>query len=227
MAVAVALLTVPAAAQSTDAHGGGILLPAKLDAEGASQMLIPIRVQGHTFWCNADSGGSRVLSLDLTKALDAGLRPNATGTNAGVGPRLRLDNGEAIEATLATPLCLSSGTVLTRWAAPTTSTPSSASTSPPARSSGSTHTPATRRSASRTTTGALTIVDAADGKQIWTTARLQPIGVNAPDPVIDGTKVFVTAGRAFGGALFDVTGDTKPLWEQEGLSSHWHTSVCS
>ena len=71
----------------------------------------------------------------------------------------------------------------------------------------------------------LTIVDAADGKERWTTPRRQPIGVNAPDPVIDGTKVFVTAGRAFGGAVFDVTGDTKPLWEQEGLSSHWHTSV--
>jgi outer membrane protein assembly factor BamB len=72
---------------------------------------------------------------------------------------------------------------------------------------------------------ALTIVDAADGKQTWTTERRQPIGVNAPDPVVDGTKVFVTAGRAFGGALFDVTGATTPLWEQEGLSSHWHTSV--
>ena len=72
---------------------------------------------------------------------------------------------------------------------------------------------------------ALTIVDAADGKAIWTTERRQPIGVNAPDPVVDGTKVFVTAGRGFGGALFDVTGATTPLWEQEGLSSHWHTSV--
>jgi outer membrane protein assembly factor BamB len=72
---------------------------------------------------------------------------------------------------------------------------------------------------------ALTVVDAADGKEVWTTPRLQPIGVNAPDPVVDGTRVFVTAGRGFGGALFDVTGDTKPLWEQEGLSSHWHTSV--
>jgi outer membrane protein assembly factor BamB len=72
---------------------------------------------------------------------------------------------------------------------------------------------------------ALTVVDAADGREVWTTPRLQPIGVNAPDPVVDGTKVFVTAGRGFGGALFDVAGDTKPLWEQEGLSSHWHTSV--
>ncbi len=71
----------------------------------------------------------------------------------------------------------------------------------------------------------LTIVDAADGKEVWTTERRQPIGVNAPDPVVEGTKVFVTAGRAFGGALFDVTGATTPLWEQVGLSSHWHTSV--
>ena len=72
---------------------------------------------------------------------------------------------------------------------------------------------------------ALTIVDAADGKELWTTPRRQPIGVNAPDPVVDGTKVFVTAGRGFGGALFDVTGAATPRWEQEGLSSHWHTSV--
>jgi outer membrane protein assembly factor BamB len=72
---------------------------------------------------------------------------------------------------------------------------------------------------------ALTIVDAADGREVWTTERRQPIGVNAPDPVVDGTKVFVTAGRAFGGAVFDVTGATAPLWEQVGLSSHWHTSV--
>jgi outer membrane protein assembly factor BamB len=73
---------------------------------------------------------------------------------------------------------------------------------------------------------ALTIVDAADGREIWTTPRMQPIGVNAPDPVVDGTKVFVTAGRGFGGALFDVSAPaTTPLWEQEGLSSHWHTSV--
>ena len=68
---------------------------------------------------------------------------------------------------------------------------------------------------------ALTIVDAADGKELWSTPRRQPIGVNAPDPVVDGTKVFVTAGRGFGGAVFDVSGDnTKALWEQEGLSSH-------
>jgi membrane-associated protease RseP (regulator of RpoE activity) len=90
-ALPIALLAAPALPQPTEVRDSGILLPAKLDAEGASQMLIPIRVQGHTFWCNADSGGSRVLSLDLTKALNAGLQPNTTGTHAGVGPDVSRD----------------------------------------------------------------------------------------------------------------------------------------
>ena len=84
----IASIVAPAAAQPGD---GGLVLSAKLDAEGLSQMLIPIRVQGHTFWCSADSGNNRVLSLDITKALNAGLQPNTTGTNAGVGPEIRRD----------------------------------------------------------------------------------------------------------------------------------------
>ena len=68
-----------------------VILAAKLDAEGFGQMLIPIGVNGHTFWCSADSGGSRVLSLDLVKARRAGLEPNATGSSAGVGPDVNRD----------------------------------------------------------------------------------------------------------------------------------------
>lgn len=68
-----------------------VVLAAKLDAEGLSQMLIPVAIDGHAFWCNADSGGSRVLSLDLDKALAAGLTPNAAGSSAGVGPEVRRD----------------------------------------------------------------------------------------------------------------------------------------
>ena len=64
---------------------------AKLDAENASQMLVQVTIDGHPFWCNADSGGSRVLSLDVDKALAAGLTPNATGSSAGVGPEVRRD----------------------------------------------------------------------------------------------------------------------------------------
>jgi hypothetical protein len=97
-ALGMAVFASTATAQPDDS--GGVLLPAKLDAEGFSQMLIPISVKGHTFWCNADSGGSRVLSLDLAKALNAGLQPNATGTNAGVGPEVSRDQrvrGVAVE----------------------------------------------------------------------------------------------------------------------------------
>ena len=89
LVITVSVLASSAAVQSD--HQGEVRLPAKLDAEGASQMLIPVRVKEHTFWCNADSGGSRVLSLDLTKALNAGLEANATGTNAGVGPEVSRD----------------------------------------------------------------------------------------------------------------------------------------
>jgi len=84
-------LTCVAASAVAQTDDDAVVLSAKLDAEGASQMLIPIRAKGHTFWCNADSGGSRVLSLDLAKALNAGLQPNATGTNAGVGPEVSRD----------------------------------------------------------------------------------------------------------------------------------------
>jgi PDZ domain len=87
-ALVAGVIVSSASAQPT---AGGIVLPAKLDGEGLSQLLIPMRVSGHTFWCSADSGNNRVLSLDITKALNAGLQPNATGTNAGVGPEVSRD----------------------------------------------------------------------------------------------------------------------------------------
>ena len=49
-------------------------------------------------------------------------------------------------------------------------------------------------------------------------------GVHAPDPVVEGTKVFVTAGREFGGALFNVSGGSRSdeeLWGAIG------TQACS
>jgi PDZ domain-containing protein/aspartyl protease len=68
-----------------------VVVAAKLDAEGFSQLLVPITVNSHRFWCNVDSGGSWVLSLDATKARNSGLQPNATGSSAGVGPNVIQD----------------------------------------------------------------------------------------------------------------------------------------
>jgi hypothetical protein len=88
LTLGLASMNATAGARPADAT---VVLHAKLDAEGFSQMLVPIRIKGHTFWCDADSGGSWVLSLDLTKALNAGLQPNATGTNTGAGPEVTRD----------------------------------------------------------------------------------------------------------------------------------------
>jgi hypothetical protein len=68
-----------------------VVVTAKVDAEGLSLLLVPIKVGTTTFWCNVDSGGSWVFSIDREKALRAGLQPNATGTIAGVGPEVRED----------------------------------------------------------------------------------------------------------------------------------------
>ena len=62
-----------------------VVVAAKVDAEGLSLLLVPIKVGTTTFWCNVDSGGSWVFSIDRKKALQAGLRPNATGSIAGAG----------------------------------------------------------------------------------------------------------------------------------------------
>src|SRR5262245_22828887 len=88
-----AVLTIASIVPSATAQpgDGGLVLSAKLDAEGLSQLRVPLAVKEHTFWCSADSGNGRVLSLDITKALNAGLQPNATGTNAGVGPEIGRD----------------------------------------------------------------------------------------------------------------------------------------
>jgi hypothetical protein len=65
-----------------------VVISAKVDAEGLSLLLVPIKVGATTFWCNVDSGGSWVFSIDRKKALQAGLQPNATGSIAGVGPEV-------------------------------------------------------------------------------------------------------------------------------------------
>jgi PDZ domain-containing protein len=68
-----------------------VVVAAKVDAEGLSLLIVPIKVGTTTFWCNVDSGGSWVFSIDRKKALQAGLQPNATGSIAGVGPEVLED----------------------------------------------------------------------------------------------------------------------------------------
>lgn len=86
-----AVLAAPMLGAQTTSPDPTIVVPAKLDAEGLSLLLVPIKIGTTTFWCNVDSGGSWVFSIDRAKALRAGLQPNATGSIAGVGPEVVQD----------------------------------------------------------------------------------------------------------------------------------------
>jgi outer membrane protein assembly factor BamB len=74
-------------------------------------------------------------------------------------------------------------------------------------------------------TQTVTVVDPADGSVLWETKRPQPIGLNAADPVVDGTSLFVSAGRNSGGARYDIAGDTVPVWDNKNMSNHWQSCV--
>jgi hypothetical protein len=73
-------------AQPARAQTPAFVVPAKFDAEGLGQFLVPLTVRGKVFWCGLDSGGSWVFRLDTAEALAAGLTPNSSGFNSGPGP---------------------------------------------------------------------------------------------------------------------------------------------
>lgn len=78
-------------AQPLDAQSPAFVVPAKFDAEGLSEFLVPVTVRSKVFWCALDSGGSWVFSMDTATALGAGMTPNSTGSSAGAGPDVRRD----------------------------------------------------------------------------------------------------------------------------------------
>lgn len=88
---ALVLLPLPGSATPIDAQSPAVVVPAKFDAEGFGQFLVPVTVSHKVFWCSLDSGGSWVFALDTAKALAAGLTPNSSGSNAGVEPEVRRD----------------------------------------------------------------------------------------------------------------------------------------
>lgn len=74
-------------------------------------------------------------------------------------------------------------------------------------------------------TQTLSVVNPVDGSVFWSTERKQPIGLNAADPVVEGTSIFVSAGRRCGGARYDITKGTVPLWDNGNMNNHWQTCV--
>ncbi len=68
-----------------------ISIPGKLAVSVEGFLLIPVTINEHRFWCNPDSGGSNVLSLDEKKGAAAGFKADSSGASAGAGPNIVRD----------------------------------------------------------------------------------------------------------------------------------------
>ena len=69
-------------------------------------------------------------------------------------------------------------------------------------------------------------VDIRSGKQLWFHPWETKYDVNAADPVIDGTRCFISSGYGRGCAMLDI-GSTKPrvVWEHKDLKNHFSSSI--
>ena len=74
-------------------------------------------------------------------------------------------------------------------------------------------------------TQTLTLINPSSGQTLWETDRKQPIGLNAADPVVQGDMVFVSSGRRCGGAVYDVSRDKQPVWDNKNMNNHWPSCV--
>jgi outer membrane protein assembly factor BamB len=69
-------------------------------------------------------------------------------------------------------------------------------------------------------------VDFKTGKQLWSYPWVSAYDINAADPIIIGSKVFISSGYGKGCVLIDIT-DNKPklLWQNKNMSNHFSSSL--
>ena len=64
-------------------------------------------------------------------------------------------------------------------------------------------------------------VAADDGKKLWSFPWQTQYDVNAADPVVSGTQVFITSGYGRGACLVDFAGtEPKKVWENKNMRAH-------
>ena len=70
-------------------------------------------------------------------------------------------------------------------------------------------------------------VDLRTGQEQWRMKWLTEYGVNAPDPIPDGDRVFISSGYGKGAALLKITGEAEPevIWKSKVLGTQMNTSV--
>jgi outer membrane protein assembly factor BamB len=69
-------------------------------------------------------------------------------------------------------------------------------------------------------------VKVADGKELWRVPWVTQYDVNAADPILSGSKVFVSSGYNHGGGVFDVgVQPAKEVWNNKNMRNQMATSV--
>lgn len=73
---------------------------------------------------------------------------------------------------------------------------------------------------------AVAAVKVKDGKELWRFPWKTQYDVNAADPILVGTKVFVSSGYNHGGGVFDVSqSPVKGIWQNKNMRNQFATSV--
>lgn len=69
-------------------------------------------------------------------------------------------------------------------------------------------------------------VDTSNGKELWYREWETRYNVNAADPIISGTKMFISSGYKRGSTVLDFSGKTpRTLWKSKSLSNMFSSSV--
>ena len=70
-------------------------------------------------------------------------------------------------------------------------------------------------------------VDLLTGKELWSIRWLTQYGVNAPDPIPVGDRVFISSGYGKGAALLKITDQPEPevVWKSKVLATQLNSSV--
>ncbi len=65
-----------------------------------------------------------------------------------------------------------------------------------------------------------------DGKEVWRFPWKTQYDVNAADPIMFGSKVFISSGYNHGGGVFDVgSNPPKELWNNKNMRNHMNSCV--
>ena len=72
---------------------------------------------------------------------------------------------------------------------------------------------------------ALVGVDAASGRKLWSFPWTTDHGVNAADPIMQGSQVFLSTGYNYGCGLVDISGQPKEVWRNKNMKNHFNACV--